>query len=94
MKGDFMPNIELRNKIGSLPTRPSDEGGDNIAIALALYFDRHVDRPEDDLVDTELGWGTWVMEQTNAALDSIVETLFNHERQKTQGNKETREMPC
>jgi len=56
---------ELRNKIGCI-----DAGGDNVAIALASYFEGHMGRPENDR-DDDLGWGPWVVEQTNAVLDRI-----------------------
>jgi len=70
-----------RNKIGCLPALADDEGGDNIAIALASYFDGHSARPKNDPEDTELGWGVWVIEKTNDALDRITATLSNAPRQ-------------
>lgn len=71
-----MDKITLRNRIGSIPVI-GDSGGceDNIAIALASYFSGHTACPDDDPIDTELGWGAWVLEKTNDALDRIVAEL-------------------
>ena len=68
-----MNNITLRNRLGCLPATMTDVGGDNIAIALASYFEAHPNRPENDPPDTDTGsWGTWTVQQTNDALDRIV----------------------
>ncbi len=70
--------IDLRNKIGSLPAL-TDEGyayEDNLGIALATYFQDHPGCPEDDEMDAECGWGTWVMEKTDDVLDRVVEALL------------------
>jgi hypothetical protein len=68
---------ELRNKVASLDAVPTDKGwdADNLGIALATYYSKHPDRPADDKDDTELGWGAWVMAQTNDALDRIIATV-------------------
>lgn len=60
---------QLRNRIGSMDVA----GGDNLAIVLASYFDRHMDRPDDDETDTELGWGVWVLKQANKVLDELAD---------------------
>jgi hypothetical protein len=53
--------IEKMNKVGSIPVI---DGGsvtdDNLAIALATYFEDHPDRPETDEINDETGWGDWV----------------------------------
>ena len=65
----------LRNKIGCLP---AEEGGlatdDNLAIALACYFERRPECPMDD-INNETGWSQWAMEKTNDLIDRIVEAL-------------------
>jgi hypothetical protein len=68
-----MSNIEMRNRFGCLDIERNRVGCDNLAIALASYFDKHVDRPEDDPIDSEVGWGVWVMAKSNEALDIIAE---------------------
>lgn len=63
----------LRNEIGSLHVEGEEFGAcDNLAITLASYFERHMERPAHDPVDDELGWGEWVLKKTNAALDEMV----------------------
>ena len=68
--------IALRNEIGSLSALEGEVvTADNIAIALASYFEQRLDRPEDDEIDSELGWSKWAIEQTDNALDRIVKHL-------------------
>lgn len=68
-----MSKHALRNRLGCLPATTTDLAGDNVAIALASYFEDHPNRPENDPPhpDSE-AWGTWVIEQTNDALDRLV----------------------
>jgi hypothetical protein len=58
--------IEKMNKVGSIPVI---DGGsvtdDNLAIALATYFEDHPDRPETDEINDETGWGDWVIEKVD-----------------------------
>ena len=63
--------IRARNRLGC-----AMETGriDNLAVALCEYFTDHQDCPEDDPVG-EYGWGEWVSEQANDALDRIVDDL-------------------
>jgi hypothetical protein len=65
-----MDKIDRRNAIGGI-TLP---GGDNVAIALAMYFDGHPAKPDEE-IDDQLGWTPWVIEQVNATLDAIVTEL-------------------
>lgn len=58
-----------RNELGSVLLEP--QGGDNLGIALATYFEKHMDRPRDD-PDDENGWSLWVLDKTHAALDLIL----------------------
>lgn len=53
---------------------------DNLAIVLASYFSRHIDRPGEDVDDTETGWGKWVLQKTDEALDLIAEEIFTEEK--------------
>lgn len=66
----------LMNLIGCLPVI---EGGycteDNLAIALATYFEEHPDKPENAKVDDETGWSDWAIEKTDDVLRRIVECL-------------------
>ena len=49
---------------------------DNLAIALATYFEDHTDRPEDDEHDDELGWGVWVIKKSNEAIALIAKEVL------------------
>lgn len=68
-----------RNRVADITA----EGGfnpDNLAVILASYFSRHMDRPEDDKDDPELNWGPWVMKKTDEALDRIAAAFDARER--------------
>lgn len=77
-----MDKIKLRNLLGNLPAIPfepgvSDSTGDNIAIALASYFEGHDDRPKDDPPsEVSESWGKWTIERTDDALDRIVSMVI------------------
>ena len=64
-----------RNIVGNVAVEESHDT-DNLAIVLASYFSGHINRPSDDPDDAELGWGEWVLEKTNAALDLIADEIF------------------
>ena len=70
-----MNNIDVRHLIGSI-TVGTDEHNDCLAIAIASYFTDDLTRPHDDPIDEDTGWGKWVIEQTNATLDSIAELVM------------------
>ena len=53
---------ELRNKIGSI-NAIDGEYDDNLSIALATYFERHPDKPEDAKIDDEIGWSFLAVEK-------------------------------
>lgn len=80
-----MDKIKLRNRIANLPAIAflpgvSDSTGDNLAIALATYFEDHDDRPKDDPPSEESeSWGKWTIERTNDALDRIVAEVVDAE---------------
>ena len=73
-----MDKIALRNLLANVDAGTTD-GGDNVAIALATYFDNHLHKPEgsDDEFDEELGWSNWVIQQVNATLDAMVEVAIS-----------------
>ena len=76
-------NDRIRNEIGSLPMM--DDGcvtDDNIAIALASYFENLPECPEND-INNEVGWSQWAIDKTNNVLDRIVEKLSNQPVQRT-----------
>jgi hypothetical protein len=76
-----MTKPELRNLIANLPAiafKPgvTDSTGDNIAIALASYFEEHDDRPKDDPPSWQSdSWGTWTLEKVDDAIDRIIEAI-------------------
>jgi hypothetical protein len=72
---EYSEKERLRNIIGSLPIindgRATD---DNVAIAIGTYFEGLPECPENDFND-EIGWSQWAVDQTNDALDRIVDAL-------------------
>jgi hypothetical protein len=77
---DKNQTINLRNRIGRLPAL---DGGhiddynfdDNLTIALATYYENHPKRPSNDEIDSEVGWGKWVIEKTNNVLERVITLL-------------------
>ena len=67
---------KLRNKLGSMSIM-SDRCAtdDNLAIALATYFEDLPECPKGDFND-ELGWSQWAIDKTNNLLDRIVEQFL------------------
>jgi len=64
---------ELANKLGS--TLLENKGfSDNLAIALCAYFERHMDRPDDD-PETENGWGEWVENKCDEFLEILAKEV-------------------
>jgi hypothetical protein len=66
-------NQNLINRLGGAYIQGTSDS-DNLAIALATYFEGHMDRPDPD-PDTEDGWGEWVLAKTNEALRRIAEEV-------------------
>jgi hypothetical protein len=60
---------ELELTLGSVQIE-GDPLSDNLAIALCTYFSTHPERPRTD-PDTERGWGEWVEEKCNLAIERI-----------------------
>lgn len=60
---------QLELTLGSVHIE-GDPNSDNLAIALCTYFSDHQNRPKDD-EDTERGWGEWVEEKVNLAIERI-----------------------
>lgn len=61
-----------RNELGNLNIERGDS--DNLGIALCSYFESHIERPRDD-PEGELGWGEWVVDKSNEALDYLAEKI-------------------
>ncbi|CAB4130389.1 hypothetical protein UFOVP119_13 [uncultured Caudovirales phage] len=61
----------MRRIIGSAPM-DSRPGADNLAIALCVYFEHHIDRPRNDASTDDHPWGEWVEQQANRVLDELV----------------------
>ena len=67
----------IRNEVGSIPAM--DDGvatDDNVAIALATYFESLPECPINDIND-EIGWSQWAVDKTNNVIDRIVKKLSN-----------------
>lgn len=64
---------EMRSKIGGVSVEDA-VGADNLAVVLCIYFTDHMGRPDDD-PETEYGWGEWVEQKSNEALDLIAKSL-------------------
>lgn len=65
----------LRNEIGNLPIMADRYiTDDNIAIALATYFENLPECPENDIND-QTGWSQWAIDKTNDVLDRIIAKL-------------------
>lgn len=77
-----MTRQDLRNRIGSVtvgvPGSYSLPDGvvDNLAIALCSYFDCDPRKPDEE--EGENGWTPWVIAQTNATIDAIVDIAMEH----------------
>lgn len=70
-----MDKQKIRNAIGGF--RPDNEPvSDNLAIMLCNHYTDHWERPEND-PDTEDGWGEWVIEKTNEALDRLTDEVMS-----------------
>lgn len=73
----MIDKVALRNQIESLPVNSEESiyDEDNVAIALATYFESREDCPDND-EDSETGWSRWAIEKTNEVLDRIVLCLL------------------
>lgn len=50
--------------------------GDNLAIVLASYFEEHLERPENDPIDEEYGWGEWTIKQTEDTIELMADQIM------------------
>jgi len=68
-----MTKMDLRNLIAN--TNAGDmSSADCVGIALASYFEDHMDLPDTDEIGED-GWSVWAMGQTNHTLDAIVDAI-------------------
>jgi hypothetical protein len=94
-QGEGLGKVDLRNLIEGIDVLPESEisvfGSDNLAIALASYFEGHLARPDDDETDTELGWSKWAIAHTHDLSDRIVAALLTS-RPQPGAAKDVREL--
>jgi hypothetical protein len=64
------------NMVGGIQVEDGDKytGADNLAIVLASYFERHMDRPEPD-PEGENGWGEWAEAKARKAMQIIADEI-------------------
>lgn len=68
---------DLVGRLSSMDVGPG-RSPDNLAVALCSYFEAHLDRPDGDELDSdETGWGSWVIEQQEAAVKAIAATAVD-----------------
>ena len=65
-----------QNTISKISNFDVEEGVlvDNLAIVLVTYFERHLDRPDND-PETEHGWGEWAEQKANEAVELIADQI-------------------
>lgn len=70
------PDDKTRNFLGGIYIENTGDS-DTLGIALASYFESHMDRPEKDVDEEgESGWGPWAIQKTNEALDTIARVVL------------------
>jgi regulator of replication initiation timing len=64
------------NMVGGIQVEDGNKyaGADNLAIVLASYFERHMDRPEPD-PEGENGWGEWAEAKARKAMQIIADEI-------------------
>lgn len=73
---------EWANEIGGMCVEDIFDS-DNLTIVLASYFERHIDHPEDDDIDNDLGWSDWVIKKTNEALKLLGEQTVQYAKRQS-----------
>jgi hypothetical protein len=69
-----MTKEELRNLIANVNAGDM-ASTECVGIALASYFEGHMDLPEVDEIGED-GWSVWAIAQMNHTLDAIVEAIY------------------
>lgn len=64
---------DLRSRLADVSVE-GEPCSDNLAIVICTYFERHLERPEDD-PESDYGWGEWTLRKTDEALDRIVAAI-------------------
>ena len=69
---------ELKNLLGGLDIEEEDGdvSHDNLTITLCSYFDRHLNKPDNNPIDDECGWEEWVVAKSDKALAIIIDAVI------------------
>ena len=72
---------ELISVIGCAMVEDDCPNYDNLGVVLASYFSDHMNRPDNDPIDDEVGWGEWVLDKSNKAMELIAIEVKEYQEQ-------------